>query len=235
MAFLGVTFGDYHTYKDLGLLMTEKVIGSPEPKTETVDIPGMNGTLDLSEINGGITYDNRTLKFSFKIYNPKQYLRMYSTVLREIHGKMLDVVVDDDNSWIYRGRVDVGDFTHNKKKDTFSISCDCQPFKRALTATDEPWKWDPFCFIDGVIIDYRYIPVPAGITEINLYQSDQPVAPTFLCTQDAVLTASGDIYTLPANVLTQFDDILVGENGLTVSVQTEQDGYITIGYKRRIL
>ena len=142
---------------------------------------------------------------------------------------------DDDNSWIYRGRVDVGDFTHNKKKDTFSISCDCQPFKMALTATDEPWKWDPFCFIDGVIIDYRYIPVPAGITEINLYQSDQPVAPTFLCTQDAVLTASGDIYTLAANVLTQFDDILVGENGLTVSVQTEQDGYITIGYKRRIL
>lgn len=235
MAFLGVKFGDYHSYRDLGLLMTEKVIGSPDPKVETVEIPGMNGSLDLSEINGGITYDNRTLKFSFKIYDKQQYLRMYSTVLRAIHGKMLDIIVDDDNSWIYTGRVDVSDFTHTKKKDTFTISCDCQPFKKALFATDEPWKWDPFSFVDGVIIDYRYIPVPAGITELSLYQSDQPIAPTFTCTQDAVLTANGDFYTLTKNVTTQFDDILIGENGLNVSVQTEEDGFITIGYRRRIM
>lgn len=235
MAFLGVKFGDYHTYKDLGLLMTEKVIGSPPAKTEEVDIPGMNGTLDLSEINGGITYGNRTLKFSFKIFDEKQYLRMYSTVLRAIHGKVVDIVVDDDNSWIYTGRVDVDNLTHNKKKDTFSISCDCQPFKKALFATDEPWKWDPFSFIDGVIINYEYIPVPAGITEINLYQSDQSVSPTFLCSSNATLTADGDFYSLTANVLTQFDDLLVGEQGLAISVQTEVDGYITIGYRRRIL
>ena len=42
----------------------------PSPKTTTVDIPGANGSIDLTEaLNGDVVYDNRTKKFVFKIGN----------------------------------------------------------------------------------------------------------------------------------------------------------------------
>ena len=45
----GVRFGDYHSYNDFSLILTSKTIGTPTPKTETIDIPGGDGVLDLTE------------------------------------------------------------------------------------------------------------------------------------------------------------------------------------------
>lgn len=32
-----------------------------------------------------------------------------------------------------------------------SIECTCDPYKLDVTSSNEPWKWDTFSFIDGVI------------------------------------------------------------------------------------
>lgn len=49
MAGTGVTFGNYHSYKAWGLKLKEIKIGLPEVKTSYVEVPGMNGSLDLTE------------------------------------------------------------------------------------------------------------------------------------------------------------------------------------------
>ena len=36
----GIRFGDIHSYDDLQLILTEKVIGTPEVKRIELDIPG---------------------------------------------------------------------------------------------------------------------------------------------------------------------------------------------------
>lgn len=62
MAGTGVTFGNYHSYKAWGLKLKEIKIGLPEVKTSYVEVPGMNGSLDLTEATfGGVTYGMRTL------------------------------------------------------------------------------------------------------------------------------------------------------------------------------
>ena len=38
-----------HSYIDFGVILIEQNIGLPTPKTYTVNIEGMDGTLDLSE------------------------------------------------------------------------------------------------------------------------------------------------------------------------------------------
>jgi len=36
----GVTFGNYHSFEDLALILTQKIIGTPTPKKELVEISG---------------------------------------------------------------------------------------------------------------------------------------------------------------------------------------------------
>ena len=44
----GVRFGDYHSYLDFGLIPTSYTVGAAQPKTEMIDLPGSDGSLDLS-------------------------------------------------------------------------------------------------------------------------------------------------------------------------------------------
>lgn len=50
----GVTFGTNHSYKAWGLKLKEIKIGLPEVKTSYVEVPGMNGSLDLAKTYGSM-------------------------------------------------------------------------------------------------------------------------------------------------------------------------------------
>ena len=51
---LGVTIGEKHTLKDWNLGWTAITLGFPEPKTYEQDVPGADGTLDITEaVTGG--------------------------------------------------------------------------------------------------------------------------------------------------------------------------------------
>ena len=49
----GVKIGEKHTFKDWNLILLSVDIDFPNPKTETVDIPGTDGELDFSEVLTG--------------------------------------------------------------------------------------------------------------------------------------------------------------------------------------
>ena len=42
----GIKFGNHHSWNDFQLILASKTIGTPSPKTETIDIPGGDGVLD---------------------------------------------------------------------------------------------------------------------------------------------------------------------------------------------
>ena len=62
----GITFGNYHSYDDFGLILSSKEIGSPEPKIITIDVEGGDGVLDFTEFAGEKKFKNRTLTFHFQ-------------------------------------------------------------------------------------------------------------------------------------------------------------------------
>ena len=49
----GVKFGEIHT-SSYGLVLSKKTIETPSPKLETVDIPGADGKLDMTEYFGDV-------------------------------------------------------------------------------------------------------------------------------------------------------------------------------------
>ena len=119
-----------HSYLDFGVILTEQNIGLPTPKTYTVNIEGMDGTLDLSECFGEMKYENRTIKFTFesidKIIDWQAKMIKISSFL---HGQKMKITTWSDPNFYYIGRCQIDEYNSNSKLGKIVISCDCEPFK----------------------------------------------------------------------------------------------------------
>lgn len=133
----GVTFGNIHSYDDLDLILTDVEIGTPEPVRYTVEVPGANGVMDLTEaITPRIRYKTRTITFSFAT---KQEVSNWDSVFRNImnliHGQKFHVVQDTDPNYYWDAFCRVDSIKSNVRLGTVVISCECQPYKLKLTKT----------------------------------------------------------------------------------------------------
>lgn len=127
---IGITFGRYHSYKDFGLLLQGKEIGSPAIKVNMIDIPGADGSLDVTDYFGGAKFENVKHKFEFTTIAPRtEYYSLFSTIKNAIHGKKERIVIDGDPSFYYVGRCSVSAFTNDKGAGFVTVECDCEPYK----------------------------------------------------------------------------------------------------------
>jgi len=174
----GVKFGDFHSWNDFSLILSEKTIGSPSPKTEVIDIPGGDGVLDLTEFFGEVKYDNRTLEFVFSTKVPQsEFLDLFSRVQNALHGQKMRIVLDEDAEWYYVGRITVSEWKANKAIGKLTIDCDCQPYKTKINET--------VVFVEV-----------AEETTVNLSNSKKRVVPTIDITGTVNLTYGANYYAL---------------------------------------
>lgn len=138
MILRGVKFGTYHTAGDWGLTLNEKVIEPPTPKIVTIPIDGRDGSLDLSEaLTGEIKYENRKLSFTFILtegtYRDRNGIIriMYSV----IHGRRLEIVLDDDTLHYFVGRCMITSTTNTLAYGTVTIEVECEPFQYSIYET----------------------------------------------------------------------------------------------------
>lgn len=131
----GITFGGFHSYRDFNLILAQKTIGTPSPKTEVIDIPGGDGVLDLTEFFDGVKYNNRTLSFEFSTIVPQsQFMTLFAKVQNALHGQKMTIALDDDPEWYYIGRISVSEWKADKNIGKLTIDCDCEPYKYKLTS-----------------------------------------------------------------------------------------------------
>lgn len=150
----GVSFDGMHTYRDFSLKLKNIDIEFPDAKYVYVDIPGMDGELDLTEAqNGGVVYGTRLLSFTFDAKNCKytNWVGLISRIARCVEGKKKKITLDIDKGYYYTGRCHVSTKKSNEVNAEIVIECKCDPFKLASQSSDEKWVWDTFSFIDGVI------------------------------------------------------------------------------------
>lgn len=126
----GITFGTFRSYDDFSLILNSKEIAAPKVKTIEIDIPGADGTLDLTEFFGTPKYEDVTHKFQFSTIVPQsEFLTLFSTIKNAIHGKKMRIVLDDDPLFYYVGRCFVSSFTNEKNIGKISVECECEPYK----------------------------------------------------------------------------------------------------------
>lgn len=195
----GVKFGEHHSFYEWGLILQSKEIQAPEPKITQIEIEGGDGVLDLTDFFGDVKYKNRSLSFQFAKTNivPDGFLALYSLVQNTIHGKKLNIILDDDPGNYYVGRVTINEWKSDKSIGTIVIEVDAEPYKYKVAET----------IVTQAVTD---------TVEIILTNSRKKVVPTIDIVGTVNLTFGDNYYSLtegryilPAVQLLEGDNIII--------------------------
>lgn len=129
---------EYNTFEDFHIVPTSRpVFTMPDVKTKTIEVPGANGIIDLSEaLTGYPVYANRSGSFKFAVLNDiEDWTEIYSKVANALHGKKAKAVLEDDPDWYYEGRWSVGslDSPSNGTWSSIDLAYNVSPFKYSHT------------------------------------------------------------------------------------------------------
>lgn len=87
----------------LGLIATDADIPFPKPKVYQVDVPGMNGSYDLTDTMGDITFENIVITIN---WNSRANEFETRQILRQFNGLKINLELHNDTyGEIYVGRV----------------------------------------------------------------------------------------------------------------------------------
>lgn len=117
------------------ILLDGYTLSPPEPKTYTVDVPGGDGVIDLTQsLTGDVAYKNRQQTFTFMVVNPDSFERVKTDVSNFLHGKRFDYQITMDPGYTYHGRFTVTEYDHTLYSypglvGIFSIKIDADPYK----------------------------------------------------------------------------------------------------------
>lgn len=234
MAVYGVKFGGKHSFNDWSLLLNERPkISPPEPKTDYVDIPGGDGSLDFTEsLFGDVKYKTRILEFTFiTLKARKQWTELYSDILDYLHGQRMKIIFDEDPDFYYIGRVSVNEWKSSKAYSTIVINAEVDPYKYEQYSSMEDWEWDSFNFETGIIRDYKDLRVDGSLSVV-IDGRRKNVIPEFIVSSDdkygMQVEFEGKTYKLPDGTMRVLNiSIKEGSNTLTFT----GNGTVSIDYR----
>lgn len=234
----GVTFDDrIHTERDWGLKLLSVYIPMPDPKTQILDIPGGDGSIDLTEINGRPSYNDRDgmeLVFDLMDGNYENWFSKYSQFAAEVHGRKVKMVLDDDPDHYYMVRLKLDGKKSNPVYGQITFSGTAEPFKYDLVATNEPWLWDTFNFETGVIREIEEVEITAENNKVTIIGAGIDTPPVFAVSQadNLKLTYGGRTYTLKVG-RNRFPAVQVGKEDVTLTFSGT--GKFEVEYRGRYL
>lgn len=149
-----ITFGDKNTWNDWRLVPSSRpVFNPPAQKTKTLEIPGGDGVIDLSQaLTGYPVYQNRSGSIEFIVMNDfKPWHMAYSDIMDYLHGQTMRAVLEDDPEYFYEGRFTINNWKSQKDWSRITIDYNVGPYKWSLLSSIDDWLWDPFNFQNGII------------------------------------------------------------------------------------
>lgn len=166
---IDVSFNDEYICESYGFILTNKTISNAEPQTNLIEVPGRNGSIDMSEVlTGNVRYKNRTISLVLWIGNDfKNFELIASDIRKKYNGKTVSIIFSDDLAFYWYGRVIDIALDVSGNQGTLKITCSVDPYKHSIESTADDWLWDPFDFETGEISDDANINV-SGIAEYEL-------------------------------------------------------------------
>ena len=195
----GILFNGLHSYRDLGLVLTDVNIPPAVPKTSYIDIPGKDEPLDTTETLGEVKYNPRDCKFTFVVRSSIEmaFEDKKTQVSNLLNGIMCKIVLDVDEKFYYYGRVSVDSYSKRGNLEQIVIGAKVQPYKLLLQET----------------VISADIETEASVTCANLRKS---VVPTITTDADFVLKFNDISVAVPAGETIVPDIKFVqGENVVT--------------------
>lgn len=167
------------------------VINPPDVQENTIEVPGSNGIVDLTEILvGHPLYFNRSGSLDFFVDHTHEtyttWENLYDRLLNDFHGANKKLILTDAKGFYYEGRLKVNQWKTDKMCSSVTLDYNLSPYKRMLFTTYEDWLWDPFDFVNGTIPDkqgwyVRTANAGEAYTELDTVKAGtMPVTPDIL-------------------------------------------------------
>lgn len=174
-----IQFGDKNTWEDWFIVPNEfPRFTPPEPKTTVIEIPGADGSLDLTEaLTGDVKFKDRTGSLEFYAYNDNNpWFHKYTELINYLHGQRLQVVFEDDPAYYWLGRFKVNEWKSNPPT-SIVIDYTVEPYKYENIDKTYRWKWDPHNFDTDLCRDYGREYVIDGVKNLYFQGSRRKTAP----------------------------------------------------------
>lgn len=182
----GIYFGNIHSFYDLNLILSKVEIPPAKPKTNYIDIPGGDGSVDLTEAHGEVKYNDRDCKFTFTM-NPAGNLseaafeEKKTEVSNALNGKEFRITLDKDEEFYYLGRCEVNEYLSNKRVRQIVVTAKVKPYKFKQNVT--------------VVI----CELSNEQKTVNINNGRKTVVPEITCTDDNAMVVFGSTsYSLAA-------------------------------------
>lgn len=203
----GIWFDEYHSYDDLNLVLSEVYIPPAEPKTNYVDIPGGDGSVDLTEALGEVRYKDREGEITFTAFPTDDFEVKKKEVSNLLNGKRFKIRLDKDPDYYWDGRCVVSEYDSDKNVHKIVVNATVRPYKLKTNLTT-------------VIVS-----AGDGVNE-TLQNARKTVIPTITTTAVAKIVFNGNTYNLNAGIHRILNVELV-EGANTVTVTSDADVVFT--------
>lgn len=173
----GVWFDEIHSYTDLNLILSKVDLPPAIPKTTFVDIPGGDGSVDLTEALGEVRYKDREATLLFTAFPDDDFEAKKREVAGLINGKRMRLRLDKDPGYYWDGRCVVKEYATNKSIRQITVGATLAPYKMAVVPTT--------------------VIIPSGQdVAATLTNGRRTVVPTVTCTAEAQIEMDGQTHTL---------------------------------------
>lgn len=173
----GITFGNIHSFNDLNLILSLVEITPAEPKTNYVDIPGGDGSLDFTEAQGGVKFKDRTLTFTFTMRpdDPLTWEGKQTQVSNALNGLKCEIINDDEPTSYYTGRLTVNKYAADRKIRQIVVTARVHPYKYRTSPT-----------VVNKVLSEEYL------TIVLVNDGRKTVVPTITATGWATISGNGE-------------------------------------------
>lgn len=229
---VNVLIGEKKTFDDYGLRLQSISLSFPETKTNLIDIPGADGSLDLSEVLGEVVYKNRKLELQFDAFGAYEEWHLLCTeIANYLHGQKRKVILDTDPYYYYIGRLELSTKKSNEALHTVTLEGTMDPYKYELQSSLEDWLWDPFSFHRGIIRNYKNLTVNET-RELIVPGLRKRIVPTITCSTAMSVQFEEKTYSLKQGINKVYGIVMKeGENHLLFT----GNGTVSIDYRGGML
>lgn len=207
----GMRFGDIHTYEDLNLILSKVNIPPAAVKTNFVDIPGGDGSLDLTEALGEVRYKDRECTFTFTVLPQDNFEEKKTQVSNLLNGRRFRIALDKDPGYYYEGRCSINEYASDKNLHKIVVGAIVAPYKMKNANT--------------------VVTVPTGTSVAAVLENGRrAVVPTVTNTKNATIVFDNTTYNInPGTHVLSSIVLTQGQNPVTVTsdaavVFTYQEG-----------
>lgn len=211
----GVVIAGTDTLTEWGLLLcADLVIGTPPLKSNLVDIPGRNGSVNMSYAvsNGLPVFGDRQITFTlFSAVDDIALNQIRAELAAICHGQEATLVLPTDSTHFFRGVFAVGDISgYNSGKIPITVTAEPYAYKNGLTVISETLP-------------------SGGSATLDLTNEQMPATATITVDAAVTLTYGGTTYSISAG--TRALPFTIPPGGTSVPVSGPAGTSVSVSYQ----